>query len=472
MSPWVPNDEQIQIWKDLWDHPLLYVLKVRQIGASTAVCLDDVLWCSANDSHGNPVRLGIVVDTDAKAAERVRICADFARQLGLKVKYLPGQNKLVWPGGSEIIGMTAGGRRAGASMTFHRIHATELPFWQNPLDSYGSLMQALIVGGRVVIETTMGIDDLMAKELWVRDNEFFKRFFSFEEHLEYRREVDDSVLTPDTWAAMQEEGFTIPEAAMHWQWLLRNRCGGDEVLCYREYPQKPEHSWLYAEGRWVHTTPEVREPIKSLPVPGTHGRMRVDIWKEAADGSGHFVLGVDTAGGLGLDASAVALIDHEDGELCASFSSESSTIDDLVQVVMFLQGLYTSLERLPGGVTRPRTPLALVETNGIGRATIQAIDAEGGATVEVKTNKASGYDSLQLAKRYVEAGILAGPQRLADECEELRVDEGKFIGPKDLLISCGFCYYWMAQNPYRPDNGSGPSHSFYDTLERMERARR
>jgi hypothetical protein len=449
MSNWEPNNEQIALWRAIWSHVMVYVLKVRQIGASTAVCLDDVLWTSVNDSGGHRVRCGIVVDTDAKARERIQVCWSFIEQLGLHAKLEIGRNTIVFPNGSELIGMTAGGRRAGASMTFHRFHFTELPFWRDPGNSYTSLMQALVVGGQVIIETTMGVDDPLAKDLWVRDNDFHKLFFSFEEHHAYKMEVDRSILSEELEDAMRREGFEDPEAMMFWQWLLLNRCGGDPVRCYREYPQRPEHSWLYAEGRWVRHTPRVVEPVYRMEVSGTDENVQVDVYRSPDEGSGQYVIGVDVAAGLDRDASSVAVVDKRDLSIMASFVSPTIKTDDLAVVAVDVQRHFTTMT---GGMRpRPRVPSLLIETNGVGIGTYHMASSMGAEVSEVKTSEKTKYDGLLLVKRYVEAGSCFGPARLADECDELRVEDGKFLGPKDLCMALGFCYDHITRNRFVPD---------------------
>jgi hypothetical protein len=468
LTDWPVNDEQVQLFHDLWKYRQLYVLKVRQIGASTAVCLDNVLWVSANDSNHQRVRCGIVVDTDTKAQERVRVCYDFALQLGLEVRYQRGTNTLTFPNGSEIIGMTAGGRRAGASMTFHRFHFTELPFWRDPNASYTSLMQALVLGGRVIIETTMGVDDPLAKELWQKDNDFAKRFFSFEDHREYRMPYDRQVLDDELKHELEEAGFTDIESMTYWAWLLKNRCGGDVIRCFREYPQLPEHSWMYAAGRWIRKTPAVQDPVDRHYVEDATERLYLDIYRHCHEGSGYYVIGVDTAAGLGRDRSAVVVVDQLSREIMASFVDSECKMDDLAGVCKTAQELYTYSEKNEFGKYDNRVPICVVEKNGLGVGTVQQCVNLGVRISELQTTKSSRYDGLLYVKRYVEAGEVHGPEELAYECDNLFVSDGDFEGPKDLCMALGFCYTWMA-NANDPRKKAGPVPGRVDMMAQLER---
>lgn len=471
LTEWPVNDEQKQLFRDLWRYQHLYVLKVRQIGASTAVCLDTVLWTACNDANGQRVRCGIVVDTESKAKERIRVCHDFAIQLGIPCQYKAGDNTLVFDNGSEIIGMTAGGRRAGASMTFHRFHFTELPFWRDPTASYTSLMQALVLGGRVIIETTMGIDDPLAKDLWQDENDFAKRFFSFEEHAEYRMEYDSHVLDSALKKQLEEHGFTSIESMTYWAWLLKNRCGGDTVRCFREYPQLPEHSWMFAEGRWIRHTPRVLDPIDRMEVKDATDYLLLDVYRLPKDGSGHYVIGVDTSGGLGRDSSAVVVVDQVTREIMACFVDSEAKMDDLAGVAKYAQDLYTTSERRLDGAYVNRVPICVVEKNGVGMGTIQQCLSLGVRIQELNTTKVTRYDGLLYVKRYVEAGELYGPKALAKECDNLVVDDGKFSGPKDLCMALGFCYTWMA-NKSDPRSRPGDNPSRVDMFAQLERHQR
>lgn len=474
LEHWPVNAEQSQMWRDLWLYRQVYVLKVRQIGASTAICLDDVLWVAVNDAAGHRVRCGIVVDTDAKSMERLRVCYDFARQLGIACEPKWGSGTLTFPNGSEIIAITAGGKRAGASMTFHRFHFTELPFWRDPNGSYTSLMQALVLNGRVVIETTMGIDDPTAKDLWIRPNSFFKRFFSYEDHEEYRRPYDPELLDEDTEAFLREEGFTDRESMTDWVWRLRNRCAGDLVRCFREYPQRPEHSWRFAEGRWVLATPRVADPVMDDVCPYTADRVRLNVYRKAAEGSGHYVVGVDTAAGLGQDSSAVVVVDCESAQVMACMKDDRIKIDDLVQVAKYAQELYSRAYRDRQGRWKNEEPPVIIEDNGMGVGTVQSAQANGiRRLVPWKTTKATRYDGLLYAKRFIESGSVWGPEDLAEECDGLLVDDGKFVGPKDLMMAMGFCYTYLASNQSlgRQKDGDQPD-NWVDMMQALDRHNR
>lgn len=447
-SLWQPNFEQFKIFKALYKGKYVYFLKVRQIGASTAVLLDDCLWTAGNDALGQEVKCGVFIDSDDKAQEQKRRAVSFLTQLNIMHKATG--NNIIFPNGSMMHFASAGGRRAGASITFQRLHLTELPFWRDATNSYSAIMQTLVLDGQCIIETTMGLDDPVAMNLWVDTNQYQKIFFPYEEHREYREE---DPLHPDypmsaeeeTW--LRTEGFTDPASMRYWLWQLRNKSANDVHKQFREYPQLPEHSFKFAEGRWCNVDPAEHDPIEEYTLPDVPGVVR--IYRAPADCSHHLVLGCDTAGGLGLDRSVVAVVDGRDGFVCATYVSSEVKNYDLAKIGKSLQQRYTYHQEHNGSVVH-RVPPIRVEVNGIGRGTAQDMVRLRCVVYEFDTNVAYKQVCMELTSRMVEQHKAYGPSDLAFESKQIRTKNGQFIGFKDLFMTLGFCYDWLERNRYKP----------------------
>lgn len=466
LSPWVPNDEQIKAMRLVG---MLWVIfaKPRQIGLSTVICFIDVMWAWWRDLHGHPGRCGIVIDTDAKATERINVCESFAKQLGLRAKRFAassrGPERLVFPGGSEIVAFSAGGNRAGSSMSFDRFHFTELPYWRNATTVYGSLMPALAEDGECIVETTMDVtDDPLAKNLWKKRNAYEKVFFSVEDHASFRRSADE--ITDEEWEAYQEEGFTIREAAAWFRWAVSAHAGDDESHAFHLYPQLPKHLFQMGAHRFIKASPRVVEPLRRVQVAGREQQpWLLEVFKEPADTSGQLVIAVDTSQGKEHDRSAVAVIDKEGPRLCASFVSDTVWQDDLAHVAHVAQQLYT----LPvldafGERVRDNTPEIIVEDNGIGDATLKQLRRRAAISRKVTTTQASKLEGLLAAKRHIEAGHIWGPASLDEECDSLyRNEKGQFKGKKDLIMTIGFCMNERTVNPFRPAPEPEPTDRFF-----------
>lgn len=430
-APWVPTAAQLQMWRDIADNRFTFFAKGRQVGATTAVTLDDVLWVAVNDAAGHRVRCGIVVDTEDKTRERMLLAGDFVRQLSLDATC--NIERIVFRNGSEIVGMTAGGSRVGASTTFQRLHLSELPFWPRATETYGSLMPSLAPDGVCVIETTMDTTEPLGPALWRGENNYKKRFFPVQDHEEYRRELPEGGLPEDRAKWLRVEGWTDERAMSWWLWAETNLCGGDTVRCLREFPQREEHMFQASEARWVRATPVVREPIARVPVVSTTfaETYYLDIYERPIEGH-DYVIGVDTATAKDKDRSVVAVVDHESKRLVACFVDGTIYGDDLARVALAARVAYT----MPGG----KTPRVRIEDNTTGQITIQPAQKIGLGAEAFDTTEDSKYRGLLEAKRAVEAGLLAGPKELVEECDELHRDKnGKWKGHKDILMAYGFC---------------------------------
>lgn len=444
-SSWMMNAEQRRYLSESEAHPFLFVSKPRQIGMTTVVTLDDVLAVQLADSAGHRMRCGIVVDTDEKTRERMSLAADFCAQIGLPVN--ANTNRIVFPNKSEIIGMTAGGNRAGASTTFQRLHLSELPFWPDPAETYAALMPALSPGGTCVIESTMDTTTAFARDLWRAQNQYHKVFFPVEDHLEYRAPAGELLPEKEEW--LRKEGFNHAEAMAWWMWALENLCGGDVVRCMREFPQRPEHMFQSATARWVRTTPKVLEPIDRVRVIGVTDTWHLDVFVKPSETTGDIMIGVDTATGKGQDRSVVAVIDRISRRMVACFASDVALGDDVAKVAQAAWVHYAKEEDDPRtGGKLWRRPYVLIEDNTTGQVVIQPARRLGFPFDTFDTDEATKLQGLSEAKRAVEAGQFEGPKELAQECDELhRNEHGRFIGHKDILMAAGFCYRRIAANP-------------------------
>lgn len=447
--PWRTTPEQRELWRVAASGEWCYFAKPRQVGATTAATLFAVLWCFCNDTMKNRVRAATVVDADEKTRERARLAADFCAQMG--VAHVASTERVVFANGSELVFLTAGGTRAGAGTSFQLLHLSELPFWPAHVDTYGSLLPALGLGGQVIIETTIDVSaptGRLARELWRGSNRYVRRFFSVEEHA-HEYVADPSLITDDEWTAAQAEGFTRKDSAAWWlKVALPNLVGGDVTRLMREYPQREEHMFQSSSSRWVRATPRQREAQQRVVVDNAV----IDVWARSEDTSHQLVVGVDTAAGKDKDRSAIAVVDKRDGSLVASLVDGTISTHTLARCVAEVVRLFTWQDARTVGLDDPpiQRPDVVVEDNGIGQGTVDACRALGLQVKAITTDEASKYDGLLLAKDAVEAGRVDGPAELAQECDELhRDDAGRWKGRKDLLMALGFALREARLAPYR-----------------------
>lgn len=473
---WVPNAEQIAIWKALEAHPWAMFGKPRRIGATTAVMLYNVLWTSTADAMGHNVSCGVVLQDETKTKERVALAADFCKQLRPQggVGFVDTTESITFANGARILGVTAGGKSVGRSGGFQRLHHSELPYWPSS-STYVSLMPTLSLNGECTVETTFDLDQPnghQARDLWRQQNAYHKHFFSVEGHEEYRK--DPMSISDGRWREAQALGYTDRSAAA---WFfgeaVPNKAAGDMLRALREYPQIEEHMFQSSAGRFISGTPEVLTPDEVLAVPGLSGEWDVEVFIPRDQTSQDVLIGVDTATGKERDSSAIVVIDRKDAKVCAAFASNTIQPDDLARVVHAVQVTYTKPALIWNTVQleTPRVPVAYVEDNGIGEATVQACERLGVVVQRVTTTEESKYAGLLECKRMIESGMVRGPKRLAEECDDLHRDDlGRFKGMKDMLMALGFVFNARKVSPYAPpvlpDDGSRIRH-----MERIRRSR-
>ena len=461
---WSPNVEQVAGWLAEEAHSWIYAAKSRQIGSTTAFEFSDLLWCALNDAAGNRVRCGLYVDVDKKLSERV----EFARSVCGQLPDVFGRvdvnsERVVFPRGSVLEFGTGSGSSEGRSGSYQRLHLSELPFWK-VATTYGSLLPSLSLDGQLIVETTLDITaptGILARDLWRDDrNRFHKLFFDVQSHEEYRAPPGD--ISDEQWSWCETQGFTDRSAASWWLSVaLPDLCAGDVSRLMREYPQLESHMFATATGRFVPVTTRITDHVTALACGGQN----VKVWRRFADCSPSLVLAVDTGKGVERDRSAAVLLDAKDSAICAAFVSASLDAFEFASVVAGLLRHYT---REPSvgmyGVRDPGVkPTLIVESNGIGEAMVLKLRDLGCAVVEQWTDAESKALGLTAARQACVSGALFGPKELADECDDLHLDEsGNFKGKKDLLMACGFALLHIRKHPYAEPAPKVPAELVFD----------
>jgi hypothetical protein len=194
-------------------------------------------------------------------------------------------------------------------------------------------------------------------------------------------------------------------------------------------------------GGWFKSKPRKLNPVEQF-----NG---MEIFRLPSQGSGQYVIGVDTGGGLMRDSSAVVLVDKRDRTLMASWCSDSAPIDEIAERVEFLYHKFSTYLDVSSKTSQQTNPVVLIETNGIGEGCYQAIAVRKRIpAVRWKTTESSRYEGMLLVKRAVESGVIEGPERLQKETDDLLVENGRFKGPKDMSMSIGFCLKYTVEYPY------------------------
>lgn len=200
------------------------------------------------------------------------------------------------------------------------------------------------------------------------------------------------------------------------------------------------------DGAWYRVAPRRAE--------GRTVEHGIQVFRPLEETSKQIVIAVDTGGGLGRDASAIAVVDKRDKTLCASWKDNRATIHEMTNVISHLVGAYTARPSSPAPglvpVQQARPPHVRIEKNGIGIGTYQECMRRGLECSEVNTTEASRYAGLEACRIAASEGYLAGGEDLLEEARLLVTKDQKFKGPKDLSMAIGMAYNYCSLNPYRP----------------------
>ena len=434
-SPWLINDEQREVLEAICNNRRTIVLKGRQVGVSTIVLLFVVAFAIANPG----VAVAIVADTAEKAEGLLGRAKGWLRQLGVRLD-VENTTTITLPNGTTIDALSAisraeeGESRVGRSKSYALLHLSEVGFWMNDRAVFAGLMSTALPAAKVIIESTASAADNLFRKLWAdADNGWLHIFLSLERHAAYRRPATD--IDDATWAELQAaHGFTRRDTAAWWFHKTRSDLGGDVQRALREFPVIPEHCFAFAEGRWIlhHTPAVVREA-------GEWRGGRFDGWTYYADKPTEPVLfGVDTAAGLGADASALGIVGQTSGRLYATWTSPTTPVDDFIDLL-----------EVAADQWRPET--VIVETNGVGRGVHDALVRRLDCHVFDHKSGAEKHQRLTRLKVAIEAGHMPIGPELVAEAQSSRISKPTsargvpvYEGRDDLLNAVSFALAYRA----------------------------
>jgi hypothetical protein len=434
LEPFVPTNPQRRVWAALWDHARVVVLKGRQVYISTAVVLYALAFAMVNPG----VKVALVADIAEKAEGLLAKATAWARELGMETPTANTKRLVLW-NGAELHAITAnsadvgsGEVKAGRSFSYGLIILSEFAFYTRDSAILASLTRSALAGARIIIETTATPAENAFRSLWDGGPGWEHVFLSFEEHEAYQ--ADPGSIDDATWADLQSKyEFTSRPHAAYWWRMVQTDMNGDVHRGLREAPVKPEHAFAFAEGRWIFRYDE------AVPVS-------VDgCWShyEDTDESG-VIIGVDTASGVGADASAIAVVGRARGNLVATWTSRTVKVPEFIDVVK-------------AALARWRPMATLIEGNGIGKGVFQAVSATPGVRVfEHTTHDAEKPVRMNVVKLAIEAGeIVAGPELEHEVKHSMMLRPRRagggplWDGPDDLLNALGFALVYRREHPWR-----------------------
>lgn len=456
-QPLVLSQGQLRVLSALADFARVVVLKGRQVYISTACCLYALFFAACNPG----VKVAIVADLHEKAEGLLAKVAAWAPQAGFPTQ-APTNTKIVtlW-NGAEIHALTANSAdqgnagskeaKAGRSFSYGLIILSEFAYYTRDAALLRAITRSALQGAHLIIETTATPADNKFRSIWEKGRGWHKVFLSFEKHEAYQLPVDaenedgSPVLTDAKWAELQEKyGFTSRTHATYWWRMVQTDMDGDVHGGLREAPILPEQAFSFAEGRWIfssfHAEPSSTDALRHVFTRDVPGGWR---FYDEPDESG-VIIGVDTAGGVLADASAIFIIGRERGNLIATFCARDIVVPDYIKVVRETIEKYKPFAVIIDGV-------------GVGKGVYQAVCNMPGVRVfEHSATDAEKPIRMNVVRQAIESGQIIGGDELAHEIKhsvQLKPKKSGgapvWDGPDDLLNAAGFALTFRRDHPWR-----------------------
>ena len=273
---------QNELIKALRELRWMYVLKARQIGATTAIGGEAFSRALMRPNY----RVLVVADTREAAENIFGIYKRFYDELPDFLKFRCDTSNVrelkFFHGG--LIRVTSAGSGGVRGTTYNFAHLSEFAFWKKPQEAIAAIMQTMSEDATVILETTAnGIND--AQRIWQEDNGFEKRFISWLDEPSY-------VLRKAEYEPNAEELNYIrthrlpPERANWYIRTLRTKCAGNQNTFDQEYPITPALAFITSGKKFfTKTYIQTKPPEDGLVIHHKPVKYRV------------YSAGIDTASG-------------------------------------------------------------------------------------------------------------------------------------------------------------------------------
>lgn len=459
VTPFRLNAEQREIMRLALKTRRLVIGKGRQVGCSTVLVFLMMVLALMNPS----LPCAIVADEQGKANALLAKVRRWLNLLGFKL-ITKNVESIELANGSRIDALSAispaenGESRVGRSGSYALLHCTEQAFWRGARAAWTALTSTMphIVWN----ESTGAAGDTLFREI-VEGDGWDVHFVGVEQHENYRADPDS--ISDNQWLALQEDyGFTRRDSAAWW-WHKHTVDKIEVSRMLREFPILVEHMWTFREGLHVQTW--VETPVR------TDGEW--DWYFEPLrddEGQEHFgepcIIGVDTALGIGLDASSFAIVGHRSGLVKATWRSNTTPLLGYKKAV-------------DAAVKRFAPVAVVVESNGCGSDLWQHAAQTYANAYEQKSGNVTGevFDRRDQLREAIEKGELPIGGQLLEDCKGsiLKAKQNQdgqtravFVGRDDVLSAVSFARKWRDANPYKPPKPVSLQREIYDIAARLK----
>ena len=324
---------------------------------------------------------------------------------------------------------TAGSPEAGRGTTPTIAHCSEVAFWQHDEKILAGLFQGISSadGTEVILESTANGAQGEFYRLWKGaengENEYIPIFLPWYITTEYTRDPPDNMeLTIDE--EKLQDKYSLTEGQLYWRRL--KIAEGGELKFKQEYPSSPDEAFIMSGSNVFNL-----ERLDSLVPQSYQRRSEWDtlskMFDENREGSLYtyqypdwdepYVIAADVALGVGQDYSACVVI-NKNHEVVAHYRNNKIDPSMWGELLFYLGRYYNNA-------------LLAVESNSMGIATLQKLDAMGYINLyrQTKIANVSSEEGVRLGFRTTSAtkpAIIANLKNLIEN-EELLIPSVQII---------------------------------------------
>lgn len=401
------------------------VLKPRQVGLTTWELARDVWFFLTRRGARVVVVCQSMADDAAihELAGKLSVMFESLRSAGVVIPgldasttkwTLPSRDaslRIIGAGASE-----ASAQKKGRSGTIHRLHVTELAFFEFAGATMNALLECVPDDplSEIVLESTAngasGYFFTAYQDGKDRKASYRAHFFSWMKQKEYATALEPGErILPETdrERAIVKAGAT-PEQLKWYRKKVADK--KDQDLVDQEYPLDEDTCWLsigrlfFDKEKTKALRGDARRPIETIEVgaEGSHGVLR--IWKHRQPGRRYVVAG-DPSEGVGGDPGAAVVLDRGTGEHVATLHGQFTTWEMARLVAEFGRGFSFDKEgkrraSVDFHYVGPEGPaLIVVERNNHGHAVIQGLIREQRYTnVFIGHDKRPGWVNSEVSR--------------------------------------------------------------------------
>lgn len=312
------------------------VLKPRQVGFSTLELLRGLHQSLTREAWNTQVVIHDATLADGlfgivhTAFESVQRAAGIPTPRTNRVRYLGFSHSKSAISVTEAGATKRTAKKKGRSGTIHRVHATEVAFWNEPEESMAGLIGAVPTNGEVLIESTANgaqgyFYDLVQAAI-AGDSEYKLHFYPWYQHRAYRLPVPHGFdqKPKDEWEQRLRGLGCDDEQLAFWRSKVRTLTL-DKAL--QEFPLDESTCFRTGGGEWLE--PEVvdrlarqcAEPVEVIPIEWEGRRLGLlKVWRRP-NKHDRYVVGADVAEGVNGDGSSATVLERRSGDVVATFHS-------------------------------------------------------------------------------------------------------------------------------------------------------